>query len=84
LAAITVTYQHGLTVCPADITEVVAMATRLAAQRPKSAIPDKADRFVVGGDSRTYFLDVPGLKKLGVRSIDAVLSRYGLGHGLAL
>jgi hypothetical protein len=75
---VTVTYGSGLAECPPKIASIVARLTRVY------AVPDRAERFSVAGDGRTFFLSQPGTRKLGMPDLDATIAKWSLHHGLAI
>lgn len=71
---VTVEYEHGLDRPPVDLVKASIIRLRHRLNMNRSAIPDRAERFVFG--DATFVLSMPGQFKTGIPDVDAVYGRY--------
>lgn len=77
---VVVEYEFGLDAPPADLVWAAKTRLRTRLTMPTSAIPDRAQSFVVA-EGGTFRLTLPGAFATGVPEVDAVYGRYSLREG---
>jgi hypothetical protein len=76
-ANIVVEVEYGLDRPPVDLVDGSQIRFRTLLTRPKSAIPDRAQSFVVG-EGGTFRIAQPGPWETGIPEVDAAYDRYSL------
>ncbi|MGE5827704.1 MAG: hypothetical protein ACM30G_04980 [Micromonosporaceae bacterium] len=76
-----VEYEFGLDAPPPDLVWATKTRLRTRLTMPTSAIPDRAQSFVVA-EGGTFRLTMPGAFATGIPEVDAVYGRYSLREGV--